>query len=147
MIEPLGGYKQTPAPRRSRKGIYLLIAFLVLFPIGIFALVGGGLASAFFMGVKATDEYECAIRTLRASPEAKRLLGEPMEPGFFATGAFSLKSNDRNVTFTTNVTGPKSSGELSVVSVRDAFDSNFLMSLEVGGHRTAIHTEEYPCSK
>jgi len=147
MIEPLGGYQQTPAPRRSRKGIYLLVAFLVLMPIGTFVIVGGGLASAFFIGVKATDEYECAIATLRASPDAKRLLGEPMEPGLFATGSFSLKSNDRNVTFTTKVTGPKGSGELSVASVRDAFNSNFLMSLEMGGQRTAIHTEKYPCSK
>jgi hypothetical protein len=147
MIEPLGGYQQTPTPKRSRKGIYLLVAFLVLMPIGTLVLVGGGLASTFFMGVKTTDEYKCAITTLRASPEAKRLLGEHMEPSFFASGAFSLKSNDRNVTFTTKVTGPKSTGELSVVSVRDASDSDFLMSLEVGGQRTAIHTDKYPCSE
>lgn len=147
MIEPLGGFQQAPKSRMSRKWIYLLIGLVVLMPLVIGGFVLALLGGAFFLGVKATDEYECAISTLRANPEAKRLLGEPMEPSFFASGAFSLKGRDRNVTFTTTVTGPKAAGDLSVVSVRDAFNSDFLMSLEVGGQRTAIHADKYPCSK
>ncbi len=145
MIEPLGGYQQTP--KRSKKGIYLLIIFLVLCPLGTIVLVGGGLASAFLFGVKATDEYACAMKTLRSNSDAKRLLGEPIEPSFFTLGTVSIRNNDRNITFSTTVTGPKASGELNVVSVRDAFDSSFLISLNMDGKRTAIHTDEYPCSK
>lgn len=147
MIEPLGGYQQTQTPMRSRKGIYLLVAFLVLLPIGIFVLVGGGLASAYFIGVKATDEYECAMKALRSNSDAKRLLGEPMEPSFLATGVVSINGRNRNVTFSTTVTGPKGSGELNVVSVRESLDSDFLMSLNRDGDRTSIHSGEYPCSK
>lgn len=147
MIEPLGGFQQAPKSRMSRKWIYLLIGLVVLMPLVIGGFVLALLGGAFFLGVKATDEYECAIGTLRANPEAKRLLGEPIEPSLFAVGSFSLKGRDRTVTFTTTVTGPKGSGELSVVSVRDGFNSDFLMSIEVDGQRTAIHTGGYPCSQ
>jgi hypothetical protein len=85
------------------------------------------------------------MKTLRSSSDAKRLLGEPIEASFFTLGSVSIRNNDRNVVFTTTVTGPKGSGELSVASVRDAFESDFLLSLEVGGKRTPIHTDKYPC--
>ncbi len=147
MIEPLGGHNQAPPKKRSMKWIILLIAFVVILPIGIFILVGAGIASAFVFGVKATEEYDCAMKTLRANSDAKRLLGEPMEPSFFTTGVVSIDGRNRNVTFNTTVTGPNGSGELSVVSVREALDSDFIMSLNVGGNRTSIHFGKYPCAE
>lgn len=145
MIEPLGGYQQTP--KRSRKGIYLLIIFVVVLPLVTLVLVGGGIAAFLFLGVRSTDEYACAMKSLLSNSDAKRLLGEPIEPSLFTLGTVSIRNNDRNVTFTTTVTGPKASGELSVVSVRDEFDSDFLISLNMDGKRTTIHTEEYPCGR
>lgn len=131
--------------KKSRKKIYIIVALAVIFPI---LLTGGIIAVVFgvvFFGTKSVEEYQCAISEVKKDEKAIELLGEPMEEGFYIIPNIEISGPRREVHFSTPLSGPKASGSLLVTSYRDAFRSDFLMTLEIDGDGTILYKGAYPC--
>jgi Cytochrome oxidase complex assembly protein 1 len=100
--------------------------WLWVIPVGCFLpllLCCGGGAVFFMMGInvlKATDVYVDAVAKAKANPKVKELLGEPITEGFMPMGNVAVDNNKGNADFTVQLTGPKGSGTLHVVSAKTA---------------------------
>jgi hypothetical protein len=144
MLEPLGGQPIGMQGQKSRKGCWLgvIIGLSVIVPIIVgLGIVGGAL----LMGNKNTEEYECAMSEVKKNNQVRDLLGEPMEAGWLAPGNFSIKNSERNIGFSTSLTGPKGSGTLYVKSFRNPIGSSFQMLLTIDGKDITLHNGTYPC--
>jgi nitrate reductase NapE component len=147
MLEPLGGSQLEAGRNRKsyKKLIIFLIVIVVIFPIvltvGIFALIGGGL----YYGTKSTEEFKCAMAEIRKDKNAIEILGEPIADGYLVWPNIEISGSRRDVQFKVPVSGPKSSGSLTVISFRDGFRSNFSMQLESEGKQVQIYRGVFPC--
>jgi len=145
-MEPLGGHQlDASSGKRSRKWIIAVVLFSVVVPIvmtvGILGLVFGGL----YFGSKSTEEFKCAMTEINTNKEAIELLGTPIEDGYFVMPNIEISGPIRRVNFSVPVSGPKGSGSLQVISFRDGFNSQFMMTLKIDGDIKPLHRGSYPC--
>ncbi len=143
MIEqPLTGQELNGYGKRPFIIAAVVIGFIAVITAALVAIIAG----VFLYSVKYTDEYKCAISQLKNDGQVKNILGEPIEPGFFAFLSSSRTNNsERSAYFQTSVSGPKDSGTLYVSSFRGRLGSNFQMSLNTKSESREIYNGLYPC--
>ncbi|MDI6768645.1 MAG: hypothetical protein QMD04_03100 [Anaerolineales bacterium] len=131
----------TPVRARVvRKGNGCGCVWLTIIPMLAIALGFFG----FFM--KTTDEYACAIQTVRQSPRVVALIGEPVTPGLFAwTPFFESGGGLRQGILFTTISGPKGSGTLRAEFYRTPIGATLYMIFKAGGEELVIYDGVYPC--
>lgn len=122
-----------PAIRRTLAGAFVLLS-AVLFN-----------SCSMFPDPKTTEEYRCAIDLVRKSEDVKNRIGEPIDESAPATGPVSNDPNDRVVTMTMPISGPKGSGKLTMAAVRDKRGADLTISFEHNDDVIAIYAGSYPC--
>ncbi|QYO66157.1 cytochrome c oxidase assembly factor Coa1 family protein [Leptolyngbya sp. 7M] len=144
MIEqPLTGRKLNGYGKRPFVIAAIVIGCTAVTTAAFFAVLAG----VFLYSVKYTDEYKCAISQIKNDRQVKSILGEPIEPGFFAFLSSSRRNNsERSAYFQTSVFGPNASGTLYVSSFRGRLGSNFQMSLKTNSESREIYNGQYPCN-
>lgn len=107
-----------PATWWGRNGRWFLavggLALLLLFAGGILAVVG-----LVFGTLRSSEPYQTAMETLRETPEAIELLGEPIEEGWFASGQVSWSGSGGHAELAIPVSGAKAAATLYVVAHRE----------------------------
>ena len=98
-----------------------------------------------FQDPKTTEEYRCAIDLVKKSEDVKKRLGEPIDDSARATGPVSNEGNDRVVTMTMPISGPKGSGKLMMAALRDKRGADLTVSFEQNDDVIAIYAGTYPC--
>ena len=61
-----------------------------------------------------------ALARAKASDEVRAVLGEPIQPGFFVSGNFSVNGSSGNADFSIPLSGPKGSATLYVTATKAA---------------------------
>ncbi len=112
---------------------------LVLLAAGFFS------SCSMFQDPKTTEEYRCAIDLVRKSEDVRKLIGEPVDDSAPATGPVQNEPNDRVVTMTMPISGPKGSGKLMMAAVRDKRGADLTVSFEHNDDVIAIYAGAYPC--
>ncbi len=77
-------------------------------------------ASLILGAIKSSDPYTQALARARADDRVKALLGEPIQPGFWASGNFQVNGSSGSADFSIPLSGPKSSATLYVTAVKAA---------------------------
>jgi Cytochrome oxidase complex assembly protein 1 len=90
--------------------------------------------------IKGSDAYTEGLARARASAEVKKLLGEPIEPGFW-TGKIKTSGPSGNADFAIPLSGPKGTATRYVVATKTAgkWDYSVLeVAPETGGPRIKL---------
>ena len=119
-----------------------LIATIVGICLGITLCV----ASLIFFGfssVRNSEPYQLALTTTQKSETAVSILGEPIEPGFFFSGSFSVDGPSGDAEFSIPVSGPAGDGEIHAIAIKDNDEwSLSTLVLEVDGERVQLIREQ-----
>lgn len=83
-------------------------------------LAGIGLIFVIMSGLRDSDAHVMALRQARQNPEAVKILGEPIEDGWFTSGEITVSGPKGNADISFSVSGPKGEGKLFVSAVRHA---------------------------
>jgi hypothetical protein len=73
-----------------------------------------------FGAIKSSAPFTESWAAVRQHPEARQLLGDPMEPGFFITGSIHVSGAAGDADISYSVSGPKGSGTVCVVAEKAA---------------------------
>jgi len=85
------------------------VAVIILFIYGIFSFTMSML--------KDNPAYKQAVIKVQNDPEARTLLGTPIEPGYLVTGNYRIKNNSGSANLEIPVSGPKGEGTVRVRAV------------------------------
>jgi len=102
-----------------------------LLPIGCllpFVAVGGCVTLVvvgIFGALKSSDAYNLSLAAVRSDALVKAALGEPIEPSFLVTGNIYVSTDGGNADVHYSVTGPKGTGTVDVVAIKEAGSWNF----------------------
>lgn len=116
------------------------LTLLLLFGGGILAFVG-----LVFGTLRSSEPYQTAMETLRATPEALELLGEPLTEGWFVSGQVNWSGAGGHADLAIPLTGAKAAATLYVVAHREAGEWHYeRMELvaEDGSWRFDLLTDE-----
>jgi hypothetical protein len=91
------------------------LTLLLLFGGGILAFVG-----LVFGSLRSSEPYQTAMETLRETPEAMELLGEPLKEGWFVSGQVNWSGSGGHADLAIPLTGARASATLFVVAHREA---------------------------
>src|SRR5215813_4976287 len=88
----------------------------LLLCIGFVAL----LALLVFSALKSSDAYTEGVARARANPQVQKLLGEPIETGFWTTGKIEVSGPSGTADLAIPLSGPKGSATLYVIASKAA---------------------------
>ena len=88
---------------------WVVLAIVIIIP---------GCVIGIMTGMKHSDAFTLSLAKVRAHPEVKAALGEPIETGLFVTGEINVKNAEGNAGIQYTVQGPKGSGEAHVRATR-----------------------------
>ena len=113
--------------------------FIPLLLFVLLAVFIGPIMFGVFYMMKSSDIYQLALHEVQTSEEAKRTLGEPIEPGWFLSGNISMKNNDGIARLSIPVSGTLQEGtiELDATKKDGQWTFNSLL-LDVSGTDTDI---------
>jgi hypothetical protein len=102
-------------------------------------ICGGFVALLFtvvFGAIKSSGPYTESLALVKQHPEARQLLGAPIEPGFFVAGSINVSGTSGDADIYYSVSGPKGEATVYVVAVKKAgewdFETLILASKETG---------------
>lgn len=97
-----------------------------------------------YSSVRNSDPYQLALTTAQESETAVSLLGEPIEPGFFYSGSFTVSGPSGDAQFSIPVSGPNGKGELHVSALKedDLWSLNTLVLEMDNGNRHQLIREQ-----
>ena len=113
--------------------------FIPLLLFVLLAVFIGPIMFGVFYMMKSSDIYQLALHEVQTSEEAKRTLGEPIEPGWFLSGNISMKNNDGNARLSIPVSGTLQEGTIEMDATKK--DGQWIFNsllLDVNGTDTDI---------
>jgi hypothetical protein len=90
--------------------------FIILL-VSLLATAGGIFYS--FEEVKNSEPYVGALNAVRINKDAQKLLGSPIEPGWWFTGSFSSKGETGQAELVIPVKGPSQEGMVHIRAIQD----------------------------
>jgi len=81
-----------------------------------FVLFSGGMFWTMATIFKNSDAYKLALNAVQVNPEATRILGAPIKPGF-PTGSMQISGPDGRASLAFDVEGPKGKGTVYVMAI------------------------------
>ncbi len=108
----------------------------------VFAFVIGIAVFAFSL-MRQSDAYQLALAKAKASPQVQRILGQPIEAGWFFTGSIQVSSDSTGSSGSANLSiplsGPKNRGVLYAVAKKQNGEWVFTeLALRVDGSKIVI---------
>lgn len=116
-----------------------------LLPVGIllslllFASFVGGILLVVESSFQHSDSYVQALARARADPQVVEKIGQPIEPGWMASGSIDVSGSSGDADISIPIRGPKGKGTLYVVAKKRAGRWEFeTLQVEVTGHAGRI---------
>ena len=82
---------------------------------------------------------------INQNQEAIEILGKPIVDGYLVMPNIEISGPRREVNISVPVSGPKSSGTMTVNSYRDSFRSLYLVQLDAGDKQVQVYRGTFPC--
>jgi hypothetical protein len=96
-----------------------------LVPVGLLSMVlmivvfVGAVVYLAFGSIKSSYAYQQAIARTKSNADVIREMGEPIEPGWLVSGRINVNESSGNADLSIPVSGPKKSGRVYVVAVKN----------------------------
>ena len=102
---------------------------------------------ALFGGLRSSEVYQTALKEAQSNPDVVRVLGEPVEPGWWVSGSIEVSGPTGQADLTIPISGPKDSGTLYVIAQKTAGQWQFVtLEVAVGGQDERINLLKTPVS-
>jgi hypothetical protein len=111
------------APNQPKRRPWLWI--LPLGCLGLLVLAGGALFAMLSLVngvIQQADAYTVPLQRAQASADVRRLLGEPVEAGWFTQGNINFKNDEGEAELSIPLQGPRGSAILHVEATKQAGD-------------------------
>ena len=113
--------------------------FIPVLLVSIFAIVIGPITLGVFHLMKSSDIYQLALHEVKANDEAKKILGEPIEPGWYVTGNIRLNEQEGAAQLSIPVAGTLQEGTLQLDAIKKDGQWTFnSLILKAGSDATTI---------
>lgn len=121
---------------------------LLLGCAGVFVVCSGAIALLLVSvtgAIRSSEPYRVGLEAARTSPEVAEALGEPIEPGFLASGSISVSGGSGEADLSVPVSGPKGKGTVYVdaTKVAGAWEYDRIV-VEVGDERIDVTDRAAP---
>jgi hypothetical protein len=129
--------------RRNARGCGGCGCFTVLLFLAAFA---GFMIFIFGFSIKNSVMYRCAVQLAQNNPQVVKLIGTPIKADTFAwISSYESSGSNENGQFTTQLSGPKGSGTLSVDGSHNRSGTNLDVTFEAGGETVQVHSGAAQC--
>ena len=99
-----------------RYGVWLILSLVVLVvAVGVFV---GGIIFFVFSIMRTAEPYQHAMEAARRSPAVVRVLGEPIEQGWYLLGSYDDSGPSGVAEYSIPVHGPSGSGTITVKAAK-----------------------------
>lgn len=100
---------------RNWKWFIPLLLFVVFV---VFTIFIGLMTLGVFQVMKSSDIYQMALHEVQTHEDANRVLGEPIEPGWFLSGNINMSDDDGEAQLSIPVHGTKQAGTVQLEAVK-----------------------------
>jgi hypothetical protein len=107
MNDKVSWYRQT----------WVWVVTLVVLCVALFI---GGLMFVISVAMKSSDAYQQGVAIAQQDPAVLVELGEPVEPGFFATGSIKVSGPSGSADLAVPIAGTRAKGTLYIVAIKEA---------------------------
>jgi hypothetical protein len=141
---PIDPLKHTSIPTRRRIlgcggcGCFISLLFTVAF-VGFMIFIFG-------FSIKNSVMYKCAVQLAQNNPQIVKLIGTPIKADTFAwISNYESSGSNEYGQFTTQLSGPKGSGTLSVDGSQDRSGTDLDVTFEMDGESVQVHAGPAQC--
>lgn len=144
-------YAASTYPARSavRAGAAITIGsmvFSIMLTIGICVIIAAA-GAGFFLLFRNHAVYTQAVELAKNDPAVIEMFGSPVNDGFFVTGETSEGTSSGSASFSTSISGPKASGQMTIVGSKEGGQWRVVfITIYVNGERVLFydsnHSEE-----
>ena len=129
--------------RRSARGCSGCGCFFSLF---FCVALAGFMIFIFGFSIKNSVMYRCAVQLAQSNPQVVKLIGTPIKADTFAwISNYSSSGSSESGEFTTQLSGPKGSGTLSVDGSHNRNGTDLDVTFDTGGETVQIHSGPAQC--
>ena len=90
--------------------------------------------------------YTCAVQLAQSNPQVVKLIGTPIKADTFAwISNYKSSGSNEGGQFTTQLSGPRGSGTLSVDGSHTRSNTNLDVTFEAGGETIQVHAGAAQC--
>ena len=129
--------------RRSTRGCGGCGCF---FGMLFFVAFAGFMIFIFGFSIKNSVMYRCAVQLAQSNPQVVKLIGTPIKADTFAwISNYESSGSNENGQFTTQLSGPKGSGTLSVDGAHNRSGTDLEVTFDMGGESVQVHSGVAQC--
>jgi hypothetical protein len=100
----------------------------------------------FGFSIKNSVMYRCAVQLAQSNPQVVKLIGTPIKADTFAwISNYESSGSNENGQFTTQLSGPKGSGTLSVDGSHDRSGTDLDITFDMGEASVPVHSGAAQC--
>lgn len=111
-----------------------------------FVAFAGFMVFIFGFSIKSSVMYRCAVQLAQSNPQVVKLIGTPIKADTFAwISNYESSGSNENGQFSTQLSGPKGSGTLSVDGSHSRNSTNLDVTFETDGETVQIHSGAAQC--
>ncbi len=100
----------------------------------------------FGFSIKDSVMYKCAVQLAQSHPQVVKLIGAPIKADTFAwISSYESSGSNENGQFTTQLSGPKGSGTLSVDGSHNRNGTSLDVTFEADGETVQVHSGAAQC--
>ncbi len=117
-----------------------------LFGLLFFAGFAAFMIYIFGFSIKSSVMYRCAVQMAESNPQVVKLIGTPIKADNCAwISNYESSGSNENGHFTTQLSGPKGSGTLSVDGSHSRSGTDLDVTCEVNGEAVQVHSGAAQC--
>ncbi|HTP07522.1 MAG TPA: cytochrome c oxidase assembly factor Coa1 family protein [Anaerolineae bacterium] len=129
--------------RRSARGCSGCGCF---FGLLFFVAFAGFMIFIFGFSIKNSVMYRCAVQLAESNPQVVKLIGTPIKADTFAwISNYSSSGSSESGQFTTQLSGPKGSGTLSIDGSHNRNGTDLDVTFETSGETVQVHSGPAQC--
>jgi hypothetical protein len=103
-----------PPPRRPPDWIERNWKWVLPVAVGLFAVLVAIFVAGVFTLLRHSEPYQLGLETVRNSPVAREILGDPIEEGWWLSGHIKWRNADGIAEFDVPISGSKARGRVHI---------------------------------